>query len=153
MVGSVSEAEKASACRLAAKLPSSEVANVVLAKAETFRLFECQTLKTAVSQEVTKVLSDVANLDNIDDIFAAYMLNKRATLYGSSRLATFTAALEEHATKTWLTQFDADTWTFHRNGGKDTKYGGMKLQAAKMTEMLSFLMSSNLLKKDIEAVL
>ena len=94
---------------------------------------------------MTHVLSHVADLDNIDDIFAAYMLYKSASLYGSTqafatREASFKTAFEQHANKTWLSQFDADTWTFHRNGGKETKNGGMRLQAAKMTEILSYLM-------------
>lgn len=117
-----------------------------------FRIFECPTLKEEVASSVDKLLSNAESLTDIDEIFAAFMINKRSKLYGVERPSGFTKALENHA-KTWLKKFDADTWTFHKSGGNDKKHGGLQVKSTKMTEIWSFLMSQNSMKKDIEDVL
>jgi hypothetical protein len=73
-----------------------------LNKAEVFRLFECETLKATVAEEVQSVLVNSDAHVTIDNAFAAYMLNKRATLYGSPKVSNFTASLEKKARDIWL---------------------------------------------------
>lgn len=78
------------------------------------------------------------------------MLNKRANHYGSAKDTNFTNALEKQASQTWLKQFDPITWTLHLKNGPDKKHSGLQVHAAKMAEMLAFLMGSKTLKPEIE---
>lgn len=133
------------ACRVSTRFSEDEGtgfnSQFVVDKAEVYRLFECQTLASSVKSLTELMLSKPEYLKEIDEIHAAVMLHKQASLYGAEHSQNFTGVIEQHVADTWIKQFDAETWTLHKLRGPDKKHDGLKLRTAKMTEILTFLMS------------
>jgi len=153
-LGSINDQNKMQACRVTSKLSMNELNEVnpqtVLHKAEVYRLFKCITLKDTVANEIDAVFQKTKLLKLTDDFYAAFILNKKASEYGVKQSASFMKELENQVTDKWLKQFDSQTWTLYKENGPDKKHDGVQLHAAKMTVIMSSLLSNDKVKKELE---
>lgn len=88
-------------------------------------------------------------LTDVNDIYYGLLLQNRAKEYGIKPSDAFTTYLASKAKDDWLTNFNADDWSYNNQ----TKGKGLSAEGLKIVEMLAYSLSDKDLKSGISSKL